>query len=60
MSADERFEVVKMAATKTMTAEEIANHFNINVKAVYSLHSAAKTKKLNCFIKKKKSEIQRA
>ncbi len=54
MSADERFQVVKMAASKTMTAEEIGNHFNINVRAVYSLVSAANTKKFDCFLKKKK------
>ena len=60
MSADERFEVVKMAASKAMTAEEVASHFNVNVRAVYSLVSAAKTKKFDCFVKKKKSEVRRA
>ena len=57
MSADERFQVVKMAASKTNSAEEIANHFNINVTAVYALVAAAKAKKFDCFVKKKKSEI---
>ena len=53
LSADERFQIVKMAASKDRTAEEIAYHFNIRKTAVYSLVAAAKAKKFNPFVKKK-------
>ena len=51
--------VVKLAASKKHTCEEIASRFNIKVQAVYDLSKDARKRKVY-FIKKKEKELRRA
>ena len=54
-----RLKVVKLAASKLYTCEEIASRFNIKVQAVYHLLKDSKKRKAY-FINKKEKELQRA
>ena len=54
-----RLKVVRLAASKLYTCEEIASRFNIKVQAVYDLSKDVKKRKVY-FIKKKEKELQRA
>ena len=60
LSADERLQIVKLAASRTKTGAEIAIIFNVSVTAVYSLVSASKNKHKTVIVKKKQAEISRA
>ena len=59
LSVAERLEVVKLAASKTKSPEQIACLFDIKVRSVYDLLSDAKRKQ-RYFVKKKEIEMRRA